>query len=243
MQALTPRQVVSLWAELGSLSPIQRTLGLLAAANPDLSRQTLADMPLGMRERMAVELRMRTFGTAWEGTATCPKCHAIHEVQPPVDALLSLPIAEGCTELRLDGYVLTLRLPSSRDQLELMSQPTPERALKHLCACCVINARSAAGLVPVEELPGDVIEAIANRLEELDPAAETELVMTCVECDTTWSVLFEAGTFLWDEVVYCARSLVYQVHALARAYGWSQAEVLGLHPRLREEYLQLAGCP
>jgi hypothetical protein len=38
-----------------------------------------------------------------------------------------------------------------------------------------------------------------------------------------------------------ARRLLYDVHALASAYGWSEDEVLAVSPARRRCYLEMAG--
>jgi hypothetical protein len=39
-----------------------------------------------------------------------------------------------------------------------------------------------------------------------------------------------------------AMRLVGDVHALARIYGWTEADVLAMSPRRRATYLELAGA-
>jgi hypothetical protein len=47
------------------------------------------------------------------------------------------------------------------------------------------------------------------------------------------------AALLWVEVEAGAIALVQDVHLLAAAYGWSEAEVLGLGPARRRAYLEL----
>jgi hypothetical protein len=53
--------------------------------------------------------------------------------------------------------------------------------------------------------------------------------------------VFDAGEFLWREVAARARRLVYEVHALARYYGWREADILSMTGRRREAYLEMVG--
>jgi hypothetical protein len=54
-------------------------------------------------------------------------------------------------------------------------------------------------------------------------------------------MLFEIGTFLWTELAAQAKRLLREIAALARVFGWSEAEVLSLSATRRQIYLELAG--
>jgi hypothetical protein len=51
---------------------------------------------------------------------------------------------------------------------------------------------------------------------------------------------FDPGAELWRELDRAADDLLADVAALARAYGWTQAEALGLSPVRRARYMALA---
>jgi hypothetical protein len=51
----------------------------------------------------------------------------------------------------------------------------------------------------------------------------------------------DPGALLWDDVQAYARGVLGQVHSLARAYGWTESEVLSLSPRRRAAYLEMTG--
>ena len=78
-------------------------------------------------------------------------------------------------------------------------------------------------------------------MADADPQADVRLAVTCPSCGTGWEVPFDAGSFLWSEVEAWARRTLLEVHQLAAAYGWSEAEVLALGPRRRQAYLELVG--
>ncbi len=56
-----------------------------------------------------------------------------------------------------------------------------------------------------------------------------------------WSA-FDVGALLWEELVAQARGLLAEVHVLARAYGWSEAEVLELSRSRRAAYLAMVAA-
>jgi hypothetical protein len=54
-------------------------------------------------------------------------------------------------------------------------------------------------------------------------------------------LLFDAGEFLLAELSTRARTLLYEVHLLARNYGWSEHDILALSDRRRASYVELVG--
>ena len=83
------------------------------------------------------------------------------------------------------------------------------------------------------------MDAIGERLASADPLAETRLALGCPSCQHAWEAGFEIGRFLWAEVEALARRVLWEVHALASTYGWSESVTLALSPARRAMYLQL----
>jgi hypothetical protein len=76
-------------------------------------------------------------------------------------------------------------------------------------------------------------------MAECDPQAEVLLDLACPACDHRWPLLFDATAYLWAEIAVHARRLLREVHLLARAYGWREADVLALSAARRSYYLDL----
>jgi hypothetical protein len=64
--------------------------------------------------------------------------------------------------------------------------------------------------------------------------------LSCPACRCEWQGLFEIATFLWAEVRARARRLLQEVDAIARTYGWSEADILRMTDARRQLYLQMA---
>jgi hypothetical protein len=94
--------------------------------------------------------------------------------------------------------------------------------------------------VAIADLPDAVVAAVGEGMEAGDPQAETPLVLVCGRCDHRWQLLLDVASFLWNEVSSLAERLLFDVQALARAYGWSEAEILGMSAIRREFYLEHA---
>jgi hypothetical protein len=243
VRALEARDILRLWEGGAMLHPIDRALAMLRAGSPDETLDALAGLAIGERERRAVALRVSTFGRAAEGVSDCPACGLAHEIDPPLAAILDAPpaAAEPITVV-VGDWELVVRVPDSRDQAALTHCGDAQQALRTLVARCVVLATRGGDAVAVDALPDDVVAAAADALAERDSNAETLIALCCTACEHRWTIVFDAGEFLWAEIVTHARRLLYEVDTLARAYHWSEAEVLSMTARRREAYLDLVGA-
>jgi hypothetical protein len=90
------------------------------------------------------------------------------------------------------------------------------------------------------DLSPDVLAATTAAMEAADPLALIELGGACPHCNHAWSAFLDVATFVWSEVQQWAQRTLQEVHLLARAYGWSEDEILRLSPARRQAYLQIA---
>ena len=110
-----------------------------------------------------------------------------------------------------------------------------KRAL--LTRCATASRRLDSG---IEALPESIQAAIAAELAVLDPQAEMLLDLACPACGHAWQDVFEIVTFLWTEIRARARRLLQEVDVLARAYGWSEGDILAMSEARRGLYVQMA---
>jgi hypothetical protein len=64
----------------------------------------------------------------------------------------------------------------------------------------------------------------------------------CPTCETSWQATLDIVEFIWAEIDVRARRLLWEVHTLAAAYGWSESETLLLSPARRALYVEMV-CP
>ena len=62
---------------------------------------------------------------------------------------------------------------------------------------------------------------------------------SCPECGADVGAPLDVGALLWDRVARAAGEALHEVAELAAAFGWSEADVLGLTPLRRRAYLEL----
>jgi len=244
MRPLSAYDLLRVWEVGEGQHPLDRALTLLAAACPELSRDGLAALSIGQRDARLLTLRERTWGPMLNGFVECPRCAEHLEFDVSV---ADLRVAaddgvggEGVQELLADGLALRFRLPNSGDLATALGCQDPTVARNLLVQRCVLEATRDGVPLTASELPAAVVTRLARRMSECDPQAEVFLDLRCPTCDHAWQALFDIVAFFWAELAAQARRLLREVHILARAYGWSEADVLNMSARRRQFYLEMA---
>jgi hypothetical protein len=245
MRTLTAQDILVVWEAGLARQPVERALVALAHALPDWPPERLARLPLGQRDRLLLELRAQLFGDALSASTRCPGCGESLE--------LPLSVGEICGQdtttdrqsstfrLQSDGLEIRFRLPNSEDEEAAARQPDPEAGRAPLLERCIAKARDGRRAVPVAQLPESAVAVLATRMAELDPLAKLSFSLTCPNCGQEWDEVLDPAAYLWAEIVAAAERLLGEVHTLAQAYGWREADVLALSASRRNEYLELVG--
>jgi hypothetical protein len=227
MIALTNPDLLDLWERGSGLHPLDRALLALATAEPGQPSAGLADWPLGKRNAALTRLRCECFGSALTGWVACPQCGERLEFSLDV-GLLSPQGNEAAAYLTVDGR--SFRPLTSRD-LASVAAESDERAAAHklLRLCCAEE----------NEFTDEDLDDLGELLAEADPLAETLLDFSCAACDHRWQEPLDIAEWLWAEVDARARRLLFDVHALATAYGWTEREILSMSEPRRALYLDM----
>lgn len=242
MRALLAPDIVRMWEAGRDQPPIERALNLLSAAGAGSSREELAALPVSRRDSRLLELRQRAFGDTLQAFAECPQCAGQLDIQFAAAAIQTAGNeVPSFLELKSHGITVRFRLPTSADLMEAVAAGEIRRARETLLASCVIEARKEGAMIAPNEFPPEVIEEISRGMAASDPGAEVLLDLRCPLCAHAWQALFDIASFLWAEISAHARRLLREVNALARAYGWGEAEILGLSATRRQAYLELIG--
>jgi hypothetical protein len=237
MQPLSSQEILGVWGQGENWHPLDRALLLLAAGEPEADWGNLASLPLGRRDARLLALRDATFGPRLHGFEACPGCgESLEFALSTRDLLVETPQQKEWYSLSRGGYRIRFRLPNSRDLAAMLRCSDPAAARLLLLERCVEPGRKGQS-VPASSFPGGVVEALEARMAELDPQAETLLNLNCPICSQRWQVMLDIGRFFWQELAAEARRLLREVHVLASAYGWGEAEILALSPVRRQAYL------
>lgn len=92
---------------------------------------------------------------------------------------------------------------------------------------------------PPEEPGDEMLAALGEALVQADPMMDLQFSIRCKVCGEQWTSLLEPVAFVWTEVAAAAARLLREVDRLARAYGWSEGEILELSAARRGAYLEL----
>lgn len=247
MRPPTARGMLDAWERGLAESPVRRGLALLSAACPETPLDALARESVGRRDARLLALREWAFGPRLVSVADCPQCGERLETSFDVDEIRvqDPPAAEGPLAVSAAGYELTFRLPDSRDLAALTESSPPadlEGARRRLFERCLLGCRGPDGEeVAAGSLPAEALRAVTERMAGADPQAEVDLSLRCPACGHSWLAPFDIASFLWAEADAWARRLLVEIHALACAYGWREAEILALSPWRRRAYLELIG--
>jgi hypothetical protein len=232
MRALAASDVLALWERGAHHHALDRSVLLCTRAWPELPVHAIAELPLGTVTANLLRLREASFGARIHGYVDCARCGERLELVLVSSELLQ-PTTEGPYEIDLHG--MRVRAPCLRDLAAVANEPDTARAARQLLARCALE-----GSADAIALPDEVLREVEDALEALDPNADLALDVHCEACGHFGTAQLDAGELLWDEIDARARALLCEVHVLARAYGWTEGEILGLGTARRATYLAMA---
>lgn len=240
MRALTAAEIVRLWETASRYHPVDQALAMLQPAMPDLGHGELAALPLGQRDTLLLSLRRATFGDVLPGVDHCPACGAEVEFELSCSALQTDAGEAGPQSLSVDDYRLTVRPLNSLDLAAAARESTALAARSVLLHRCVTEARQRDGSVAPGQLPEKIADQVSAAALAADPRAEILLDLQCPDCSHRWRNVLDIANVLWLEISARAQRLLMEVHVLASAYGWREAEIFALSPQRRATYLRMA---
>lgn len=210
-----------------ALSPPRRAL-LLAESAPGPPVEPRE--PVGRTHARLLGLYQELAGSMLEGTVDCPACAATVELNVACEDLLAaqpaVPVDPGPL---LTGTGSVTWRPVSYDDLAAAESEDDAQAVAEVLSRCV---------------DGEVTErlrpALCAAMATADPLAEIEVELVCPECEEPVLAFLDVLDFTWAQVVAKAEALLLEVDVLARAYSWSEAEILALSPARRRRFVELA---
>lgn len=238
MRTPAPDEVMAAWDAGSSLHPSRRC-GPLVQAVVGLAPAALAELGIGDRDRVLIQVRDRLFGATLRARADCPSCGLALEAELAISALLSAGRGPDVIEVDVAGYRVRCCVPRSADLADAAAAGSVSAARAVIVERAIVSAERYGERVAVADLPDDVVAAAAARLAEAEPLAHVELPLRCDTCGATWSRPLDIDDYLWQELDAWAARLLGEIHALAAAYGWTESEILALSPRRRAHYLEL----
>jgi hypothetical protein len=243
MRTPTASELLQVWERGTAHPPAERALALLALALPELGYGGAARCSIGGRDDLLLALRERLFGDELVSVTHCPACAEAVETRwraAQLRAGVPAPPLEASLELVDRRHRIVYRLPTTADLLAMPADSHPDQRRRLLLARCIVSASADGAPVAVDSLPPPTLEALEAAMAAADPMADIDMAMTCPACRHEWSLSFDIVSFLWTELHAWAQRLLLDVHKLARAYGWSEAEILALSPGRRMLYVEMS---
>jgi hypothetical protein len=236
MRAFKSLELLALWECGASRHALDRSALLCAWARPDLPADAIADLPLGEITASLLRLRSAWFGEPVNAHVDCEHCGERLELTVSVHDLLQPGMGSVSGEVVAAG--VRCRPPCLRDLAAVARERDAARAARQLLARCRLDTAGDEATVLSEV----TLREVESALEEADPNADLAFDVTCEACGHLGTAQLDAGELLWDEIDAHGRALLREVHLLARAYGWTESEILGLSAERRASYLSMVSA-
>ena len=234
--------LLTAWEIGAGAAPLDRAPSLLHSLAAVPATVQIDELTVGQCDARLFELRRRIFGERLELVTTCPTCRteveltlALDELQPPLTQGPAPPLT-----FKKNGYLIRCRIPRNED-LRMLAGRGGDAKLRDFLEVCVVEASLPDGVaIAPNELPEAVAESVAETLAESDPGACTALRVQC-PCGSEWVDELDIRAVLWTDMTEWVGRTLTEVHQLARAYGWSETEILAMNGWRRRWYLEALG--
>jgi uncharacterized protein (UPF0212 family) len=241
MRSVSASELLGVWEQGLAQRPVQRALTLLTTACPETSPEELAKLSIGQRDARLLTLREWTFGPQLIGLAICPTCGQRLELTFNVADIQVASEVEPKETLALcvADYEVHFRPPNSLDLAAIADQKDVAAGQQRLLENCLMAVHQNGEQVSADQLPANIREAVVEQMARADPQADVQLALSCPSCGHQWQAAFDIVSFFWSEINAWASRILREVHTLASAYGWREADILAMSPWRRQCYLEM----
>lgn len=240
MVQVTTAELMTAWERGLSQSGARRLLTLLATAYPEVPEEQLLKLPVGRRDSLTLRLREALFGSQLTSLADCPFCS--ERLELVLDVADIRVTQKSCAQeplaLQVEGVNLEFRLPDSRDLMLIETVNSVDEARRLLFERCLLSASRDGQAFAGDKLSEAVLDKVEAAMSEADPQADVQLDLFCPACRHNWLAAFDIASFLWSEINVWAQRVLNEVHLLAKAYAWREADILAMSPTRRRLYLE-----
>lgn len=194
---------------------------------------TVRDLAVGDRQylmrRLAVHLGM---DRVWL-SATCAHCESRYDLLVEQSVLPSKPVDGGPWEEAVTSRGnVSVRALSGADQELIVNEPDDEAAELILLTRCTDGH---SGAIEFSAFTDDDIARLEQAIESVSPEVTTTVTARCPECGESNEVLVDP----YLGVTLLRTDLLEEIHTMANAYHWSEADILELPVNRRRRYLDL----
>ena len=210
---------------------------LLSLERRPVTAAIAAQLLVGDRDVLMLELRRLTLGEDFSALVTCGSCGDQMDVNfKAADVPVECPLtATGPHTLPLTTpgrqRTIRFRLPTGADQEAVLGVPAGQAGEALLQRCLLDDGRLS--------LNAAERELLADAIERNAPKIDLELDLTCPSCGVQFVLPFDTTTFFLQELRSNSRYLLREFHSLAFHYHWNQTDILALDRERRRAYLSL----
>lgn len=222
-------RLLSAWESAAAVPMPRRGAVLLSVTHPERSSTDWAMCPLGERDHALLRLRESLFGGTIETVACCRACGESMEAQFRTSDLSDRFASPGTLEREVNGRTIRFRVPTEADVVAAIASSDPRRSLIERCV-------ESAGTLADPEM-----NAVIQAMEAEDPQADIHIEVNCPSCLASNDLAFDIVSYFWSDLTDWSRRMLAEVHKLASAYGWSEADILAMTAFRRRMYLQMLG--
>lgn len=242
MKQLSAEELLMEWENSLPLPLIDRSLNLLSRLT-GAGYATVARWSVGERDALLLEFREWLFGEKLLNLSACPSCgtQVEWEIQIP-DIRAHSPVPEPGTrrfQHQSGPYLIDFRLPDSLDMKDALFSPEKMADPLKTVARCIVGAGKSGTETDPAALPPEILEEIGDRMGEEDPLSLITMELHCPSCYKQWEATFDIMHYLWKEIDSWAQKMLRDVASLAKAFGWSEKEILRMTPSRRNLYLDI----
>ena len=232
MRTFSSSDILEIWERGRRWHPLDQGLLALSVALPSPSEE-LANWTLGRRNRALFDVHCMSFGSRLQGWTACAACEEKVEFDLDANILMTAQANEHEPEETLMIAGERFRLPTSRDVAQIMAASDAKAASVRLLERCRVSGSES------QAWSDAMLQEVEERMASADPMAEIRLVLRCPTCGREWDETLDIASFVWAEIEARARRLLWEVHSLASAYGWTETETLSLPAARRAMYLEM----
>jgi hypothetical protein len=231
MTGTSDARLIDLWEIAAKEHHVDRALTLIAAHDPGVDRQTLAELPIDQRDARLFGLALSVVGPSLSVTATCDACGGKTDLDIAIaDILAQVPSDRARSRVFTHGgQDHEFRLPNSLDLAQALKTDDPTVARQTLLSA-LIDAPDAS---PV------LLDAFEAHLAEKAGIEALTLGHACSECGEQQAAPVDIVDILWQQISARAQHLLWDIHLLAKSYGWSSSEILSLSPTRRAAHVAM----
>jgi hypothetical protein len=241
-RGLSDAAILAAWEAGLAGPPLDRAHAILWYALSEPERAALDAWTPGRRDAWLLDVYAATFGPHIAGLVACPACGEQLEIVLESDAIRS-PSGDADEAIELTSaeadYRVVFHLPSIADLRLSTASGDEDRARGTLLERCVLAVQRGGEALEASDLPAEIVNRIEEVMSERDAQADIRLAMICPTCEHAWQARFDVADFIWREVSARARHLINDMHTIALAYGWRDADILALSAARRQMHLDL----